>query len=287
MRPTHICDAKSFLRPELSPYGVRVPVPPGIEAGKAPLPHRKVHTSSRRALANSLRGAYHDRRGTRQMTKLSEKTSTEGRFARLLASTIKVRPLHDTPLLESEDWVAAPSLGALIPGWLIVLPRAAALNFQQWSRADRTPLSVLASVAYQLGLKSHEYIWFEHGPRAKGTTVGCGLDYAHLHILINPPFTFNQLVDCVRSDDRVAWNDVQADDVYSRSAASGSYFAIGHGSRAFLASDVEVAGSQYIRRAIANLVGLSDTWNYRAFPHHENIQKTVDLVQGLKDAARR
>jgi len=35
----HIGQAKSFPRPELSPYGVRVPVPPGLGAGKAPLPH--------------------------------------------------------------------------------------------------------------------------------------------------------------------------------------------------------------------------------------------------------
>ena len=32
---THIEQAKSFPRPELSPYGVRVPVPPGLGAGKA------------------------------------------------------------------------------------------------------------------------------------------------------------------------------------------------------------------------------------------------------------
>ena len=33
--------AKSFPRPELSPYGARAPVPPGIGAGKAPLPSLK------------------------------------------------------------------------------------------------------------------------------------------------------------------------------------------------------------------------------------------------------
>lgn len=36
MRVTHIEQAKSFPRPELSPYGVRVPVPPRLGAGKAP-----------------------------------------------------------------------------------------------------------------------------------------------------------------------------------------------------------------------------------------------------------
>ena len=32
----HIGGAKSFLCPELSPYGARAPAPPGIGAGKAP-----------------------------------------------------------------------------------------------------------------------------------------------------------------------------------------------------------------------------------------------------------
>src|ERR1700712_4321803 len=34
----------------------------------------------------------------------------------------------DTPILQSEHFVALPSLGALVPGWVLILPRSHFLN---------------------------------------------------------------------------------------------------------------------------------------------------------------
>ena len=218
---------------------------------------------------------------------LSKKISTEKRFTRLLAHQTGDRPLYDTPVMESQTWVVAPSLGALLPGWLIILPRRAALNFRQWAKAGGDPFNVLAEVGAALGLERADYIWFEHGPRTEGTAVGCGVDYAHIHMLIRPPFSFDDFVTQLRSDDRVCWRNVSPSEIYAEPALAGSYFAVGHGDRALMASEVEEAGSQYIRRAVARLVGMDSAWNYREFPHHQNIKKTVDLVHGMRDAVRR
>lgn len=217
----------------------------------------------------------------------SRMTGTEGRFARLLGEFASRRPLYDTPILKSATWVAGPSLGALLPGWLIVIPRRAALNFRQWSEAGGSPLSILAELGFELGLGPLDYIWFEHGPRLEGTAVGCGVDYAHLHVLIRPPFSFDEFAANLCSDADLCWQQVCPDSIYAPSHSAVSYFAVGQGPRALFASEVESAGSQYIRRAVARLVGLESSWNYREFPQHENIQKTVELVDQLRDAVRR
>lgn len=174
-----------------------------------------------------------------------------------------------------------------MPGWLLVLPRRPSLNFQEWARSGQDPINVLADVSSRLGLGSSEYIWFEHGPKDTGTVVGCGVDYAHLHVLIRPPFDFQHLLDKVSADPRLRWRAATASQAYARLERSDSYFILGHGSHACVATNVEVAGSQYVRRAIAELVGLKDDWNYKDFPHTDNIQATVDLVEELRGAVRR
>src|SRR5947209_2503096 len=99
---------------------------------------------------------------------------------------------HDRPLLTTPKWIVAPTLGAIIPGWLLALPRRAVLNFNQWAAAEgESPETILQQLTEHLGLAAHEVIWFEHGPLNNGTVVGCGLDHAHIHILIRPPFTFD------------------------------------------------------------------------------------------------
>ena len=44
-----------------------------------------------------------------------------------------------------------------------------------------------------LGLGADEIVWFEHGPCSTGTSIGCGLDHAHIHVLIRPSFSFRSL----------------------------------------------------------------------------------------------
>lgn len=237
------------------------------------------------ALAFLASDAYHPRRWKLSMMQLPGMVTSDGRFARLLSRQPAQKPLHDTALLEAEEWLAAPSLGALVPGWLIVLPRRPALNFRRWAEGSQSPLAALSEVASGLGLSPTDYIWFEHGPQAERTQVGCGVDYAHLHMLVRPPFAFDQLVSEVQADGLLAWTESKADSAYVQLDIETSYLALGQGQRALVATEVECAGSQYLRRAVARVIGRDYAWNYRTFPQHKNIASTVEIVRCLKDNA--
>ena len=195
---------------------------------------------------------------------------------------------YDQQLFAHEDWLVAPTLGAIIPGWLLALPRRAVLSFRDWEASGgRSALSVLDAVTTHLGLQMDEIIWFEHGPAKPGTLVGCGLDHAHLHILVRPPFSFNTFSDSVQAMADLDWTNVPSVASFSSLKSPSSYFIAGSSDRTIRAMDVETAGSQFFRRVVAMLVGAELTWDYRESAHALNVSQTIAEFIHLENVAQR
>lgn len=222
------------------------------------------------------------------MMELETNTKATGRFAALLASDVRDNEPHDRPLLEGDAWVLAPTLGAIIPNWSIIVPRAPALNFRDWSRAqDVNPGDIIAEVAHGLSIDADRIVWFEHGPREVKSLVGCGVDYAHLHVLIDAPFSYAEFVAKAQTMARLAWREAHREFAYSTLGDTAAYLAIGARDQVAIAENVDHTGSQFLRKAIASLVGRPDAWNYRTAPEQENIAQTVKFYRALRDAADR
>lgn len=101
-----------------------------------------------------------------------------------LARYSTCRELWDTPLFESKSFVALPTVGSFIEGWLLVVPRERTLSFAQlpdrlWNEAN----DFLAEVAERVERDFGKVAVFEHGPGVAQSPVGCGVDYAHFHIV--------------------------------------------------------------------------------------------------------
>lgn len=219
------------------------------------------------------------------MTSGIEMASGKHRFAALLSG--RGDTAYDRPLLETKDWVVAPTLGAIVPGWLLIIPRRAATSCREWTaKSGLAPLSAVGDVAAHLGLAMNEIIWFEHGPATAGTLVGCGLDYAHLHMIIHPQFDFAAFAATARAMADLKWRDAEACDAYTQ-VGTGSYFVAGSGDSAMIATEVETAGSQFFRRVAASLIEDGESWDYRSHPHSENILGTIEMFSRLEDAERR
>ena len=219
------------------------------------------------------------------MTSGIEMASGKHRFAALLSG--RGDTAYDRPLLKTKDWIVAPTLGAIVPGWLLIIPRRAATSCREWTaKSGLAPLAAVGDVAAHLGLAMNEIIWFEHGPATAGTLVGCGLDYAHLHMIIRPQFDFAAFAAMARATAELEWRDSEACDAYTQ-VGTGSYFIAGSGDSAMIATEVETAGSQFFRRVAASLIEDGESWDYRSHPHCENIQGTIEMFSRLKDAERR
>lgn len=92
------------------------------------------------------------------------------------------------PLLERiERLVVVPSKGALVPGWVLVVPIDHVLTLAELPQPSRSPFAALvARVEARLLATVGPSVLFEHGPAAVGRSAGCGVDHAHLHVVPVP-----------------------------------------------------------------------------------------------------
>jgi hypothetical protein len=199
---------------------------------------------------------------------------SHGRFSNIVRPT-SLRQIYDSILLEINDVVVSPTLGSIIPNWVLVIPKHPAINFAVWSSSNlRRPLDVLFEVTQRLKRSPEDVIWFEHGPAIHHSVVGCGIDHAHMHILLEPPFGFSQFTQVAVECESVSWLEGEGDP-YEHLTGAQSYLVAGSGGKFALAQSVEAAGSQFFRRAIATLVGQPQCWDYRQHPFVRNAAETV------------
>jgi hypothetical protein len=198
------------------------------------------------------------------------------RFAGLFAQPSLGRPVYDHLLLKTDGCVVAPTLGSIVPGWLLVIPRVRAINFSRFAEISAiNPHELIQDVLHRLGVSNSRAIWFEHGPPEIGSLLGCGVDQAHLHIIIDPPFGLDAFEAQAREVSELEWAREPVASVYSTIKTGGSYLVAGSGGRAIIAEDVDRVGSQFFRRVVADLVAKPDCWNYKTHPFIENVRETL------------
>lgn len=211
-----------------------------------------------------------------------------GRFSSLLQGPEHGTQACDRPLYSHADWVAAPTLGAIVPNWLIVVPREHALSFRSWwMQHGKAPEAIIEELCGHLGLALDEVIWFEHGPAVLGSVVGCGTDHAHIHIILRPSFTFEAFLNQAISMSQLKWAKTAAERAYTSLPNEPSYLMLGSGDQAAWASDVDATGSQFLRRVINSLTDQAERWDYRRYSHADNIGRTIDTFRSLESTARR
>jgi ATP adenylyltransferase len=204
----------------------------------------------------------------------SEGPVLNSRFANILSDACP-RPLYDTVLRDTGTMVVTPTLGSIIPNWILAIPKRHAANAARWAQDERNdPLLAIKDVTRSFGRDPRDVIWFEHGATEPRSIVGCGVDHAHIHILLTPPFSFERLCEEARAEVGLGWS-VDRGDAYAAIDSSQSYFVAGHGDQFLLAQSVETAGSQFFRKAIARIVDRDAAWDYRSHPHMENVVETI------------
>lgn len=176
---------------------------------------------------------------------------------------------------ESDNLVAVPSVGSLVPGWLLVVPKAHRLSFgasiAEMSLLHRETEEIAAEWSREFG----PLTWFEHGPAQPSSVVGCSVDHAHMHLLPNgeldlaaaaarhlPELTFTHEDDpesaiaaAVRAG--LPYLHLRLPDGTSRLAVSPRI------------------PSQAFRRCIAGEQGRPDQFDWREFPQWETLEETM------------
>ncbi|MGH7021976.1 MAG: HIT domain-containing protein [Caulobacteraceae bacterium] len=179
--------------------------------------------------------------------------------------------LFDIPIYADRDCVVLPSIGSMVPGWSLVVPRQSARNLASLKTDERRALIPAKDfVATTLHTFGGEVFEFEHGPAQLGSKTGCGVDQAHLHLV---PMTFDlgEAVWAVhggqrfQADQADPWSLIELDRDYwlVRSRRTGAGLIV----------YPQEPVSQGIRRVIASKLGL-EGWDYRQDQFGENALKT-------------
>jgi len=92
--------------------------------------------------------------------------------------------VQDRILFESEHFVAVPTLGSLVEGWLLIVSKQHLICMGDLDPSLLEELigfksQVAGAVEFQYG----SVAIFEHGPSQPKQSLGCGVDHAHLHIV--------------------------------------------------------------------------------------------------------
>ncbi|QOT72016.1 HIT domain-containing protein [Sphingobium fuliginis] len=200
------------------------------------------------------------------------------RFQAILSSHSQGRKPWDKIVCESESFVAFPSLGSMVAGWLLIVPRRPLLNLRLLTNVERSELhNFISTVVAKVDAFPGRAYAFEHGNDTIGGPVGCGVDQAHLHIV---PLEFD-LLKAAREklDDNMQWTDHDNAANFDATIPDfGEYVSIwSPGDRHGLTGVMREPRSQWVRRVIAEKLGREQAWDYKAHPDIQNLTKTVEV----------
>lgn len=191
---------------------------------------------------------------------------------------------YNIHLFETENFVVVPSLGSIVEGWLLIVPKKDHINFSLIDSGLGPELSQLLDLVKSKLRKAYktEVVVFEHGPIATNCQVGCGVDYAHLHVV---PTKFDLLSGVKRFVGLdFEWQRIAGlHKLIGNPNQESSYIYLQHqNSESFLALSDQIP-SQLIRKVIASYLGQADRYDWKKFPEYEKIDKTVERI--LKSVA--
>jgi diadenosine tetraphosphate (Ap4A) HIT family hydrolase len=179
----------------------------------------------------------------------------------------------DRPIFSTPNYTVVPSLGSLVPGWTLIVPKAHDLNLS--TRYDDTEFRALRKALSQI--IETEFAtparFFEHGPRRPGSLMGCGVDHAHGHVVpLNRTLEHNLLVT------EFPWQAANTSEIAERTCGQEYLFYTDDPTvddpLGWLAT-IAAPTSQFFRKLIAHQIGRSDSYDYRSHQFQDNIDATL------------
>jgi diadenosine tetraphosphate (Ap4A) HIT family hydrolase len=191
-----------------------------------------------------------------------------------LGNSRSERPKHDSVIAETTNFVALPSLGSLVDGWVLVLPKFPVTRIADVSDSYQSEFENLVDHCVELvEAKFGAATLFEHGGYA-GSKIACGVDQAHIHIV---PLPFD-LLQLAKAKSNSAPSFHKEHFLPYQVNHEGEYWYVSDQKQALIMDAVD-GESQWFRKLIANATSQEDKWNYKKFPFHDRIDRTLATLR--------
>lgn len=183
------------------------------------------------------------------------------------------RTRYDAIVAETDHFAVVPSLGSLVPGWLIVVPKFPLGRIADLDKDHRREFeSLVARCIETVETEFGQTFIFEHGGN-EGSKVSCGVDQAHLHIV---PLDFDLITAALQSTcERSVTKDgfIFPYDICNRN----EYWFVSDQKRT-ISIEASKPESQWFRKLIAQRTGQCGRWDYNEHPFHNHIDKTLKVM---------
>lgn len=180
----------------------------------------------------------------------------------------------DQVLAGSADVVIVPTVGMLLPGYLLAVTRTHVESFAQLDpEVLATAWDWIQKRVDQLSFAYGSYLLFEHGSGGTQPSGGC-VSHAHLH-----------LIPGVREQEEVLIEALHAQpmDLTELSSFANNNYALIQGAGMHIATDTDLP-SQWIRRRVAEALGTPENYDWALFPGEENLKKTLNEARVVLDS---
>ena len=189
---------------------------------------------------------------------------------------------YDVRLYETENFAVIPSLGSIVEGWLLIIPKKHYLSYGYLSSEELyKELNDLIVYVGSVVKKAYgDFVIFENGAFCSDKLVGCGVDYAHIHIV---PIK-DDLIDIIKTryNKNYNWKLVKSLDVSSTFVKNSQpylYYRNQSGC-SYITTDPNIP-SQLFRKAIAYSCGVEREYDWKHYYFDENIDKTINIYKQL------
>lgn len=191
------------------------------------------------------------------------------------------RHLWDAPIFESDSFVVLPTVAPLVEGWLLVVPRTRVLCFAQLgtlliSELERFLAEIVPIVEINYGPVSA----FEHGPSKKASPIGCGVDYAHLHLV---PVQFDLERGAREMEPNIEWKRINSlADLRNQIGLGDDYWFVqqpyGLGRCHLGRCSYGEPPNQLFRKVIATGLGCPEAFDWKQTLGSDKIAATVERL---------
>lgn len=181
------------------------------------------------------------------------------------------------PLMESANFAVIPSLGSLIEGWLLIVPRSHYLSAAHFPKALVEELDIVKREVSDALLDVYGWVcFFEHGPSAPQSTTGCSVDHAHVHAVPVPGSILDLAERLV--PEGVSFRTGNLLDCSAAVASGLDYLYFEEPGGPPRVATAPAFESQVFRQAIAAHMGCPDDFNWRTNAKHDVVQATVQRL---------
>jgi diadenosine tetraphosphate (Ap4A) HIT family hydrolase len=195
----------------------------------------------------------------------------------------KVISLENLPILVEDNYFSLASIGALVNGWVLIIPKEHICSMKIIYERDDFIGFVNQMLKRIWTHYNSPVIAFEHGPNKMNSQTSCGTDHAHLHLV---PYS-GSLLDAM-FETKLCWEKYHASQIASVVGDNEYLFytefpiasrwtdPIGH--LHILKNPI----SQFFRKLIAQQLDCAEKYDYKKHLNIDSAIYTQQLLSSFK-----